>query len=179
MCILWPFFSTSPSPLLSRAPVRCLSSLSPISRSTIQTFSFLFPLSCERLFPFPKNLVQPSAFLLAARHWQMSAWPAHWRAVAPTDNVNRLWIRKVRHDVPGRGTLGSLQYYSRGAFCRRGGIKAHCWNITTHTVLRVYLSCCAATCWMNDQMRHVTCELLPLWLWQKCYCLNILWHLSI
>lgn len=91
--------------------------------------------SCERLSLFPKNLVQPSALLLAARHRQMAGWPAHWRAGAPTDNVNRLWIRKERHDVPG--TRGYRQYNparSHGAFDRRGDIAAHRWNIISHTV---------------------------------------------
>ncbi len=94
-----------------------ISTLSPIwsHYQPKHKFDFLFSLSLSPLggrLPSPKNLVQPSAFLLAERHWQMAARRSHWRAIAPTDTANPLWTRKVRHDVPGKGTLGYIQYCS-------------------------------------------------------------------
>lgn len=142
----------SPSPLFATAPHSDVSLLShplgcTISCSTAQTLFLCppppspIPLSRVRLFPSPRNLVQPSASpLRSARHWQMPGRPAYWRAVAPADNVNRLWIRKVRHDVPGKGALDVQWDCSLMEICRRGGIEAHDWSIITHIIPQVYLT---------------------------------------
>lgn len=137
------------------------SPVSPLSRpsgryyQTEHKSDFLFSPSLLREAVFlSRNLVQPSAFPLAARHWQMAARRTHWRAIAPTDTVNPLWIRKVWHDVPGKDTLG---YIHNCAQLTPPGhidsINAHCWYIILWFYWAAMLKC---KCRMNDQMIH-TC----------------------
>lgn len=103
---LWACLNkTVSSPLQYHLSLIHLDSLS--SRAQIRLS--LFSLSPMGDYLPSRNLVQPSAFLLAAWHWQTAARRTHWRAVESSDTVNPLWMRKLRHDVPGKGTSRPIQ----------------------------------------------------------------------
>lgn len=101
----------------------------------------------------------------------------NWHCKSPLGKKSEPWCSWQRHTGVYTILLSSLP---QGIYYRRVGIEAHCWYIITHTVLQFYwaamLKC---RWWMTDQMKRVTRELFPLWLWQECYCLNTFYNLSI
>lgn len=155
---------SSPSPLVvalsAGARIR-LSLFSPsllreaVSLSKKSGAAFCAPAGSEA--PTNVRLARP----LTSRH-------TNWQCKLPLDKKREAWC--------SWHTGGNIQYdsaRSHRAFDRRGDIKAHWWNIILHTV-----QWCSSVCWMKDQMTHFTCQLFPLCLWLKCYCLNTLWSLS-